>query len=172
MLKANLVVMILQTGLIVLLLVRAGNAVPPDDAFLAVSPSEASVRRSDATGACDELTPAPALSEGALRRIVREELVDRIERTLLESEAATNFDAMTPARLQTPEFHDEPVPTDPYRTEYVSQQIDYFVSVGTITSPEMTRLQSEIGRLSQTERQRLLRRLVAALNSGQLKGRL
>jgi hypothetical protein len=55
--------------------------------------------------------------------------------------------------------------------EHVSQQIDYFVSVGSITSSEMSRLQSDIARLAGAERERLLRKVVAALNSGQLKGR-
>ena len=167
MFKAILAIMILQTGLIVVLLIEVSDADPRSKQFTPVASSEARVQSPR-----EGLSPGSPLSEQALRRILREELADRVDRILLERKAAMDTETMTQARQNMPDALDEPPLADPYQVEYVSQQIDYFVSVGTITSTEMTRLQSDIARLAGAERERLLREVAAALNSGRLKGRL
>jgi hypothetical protein len=171
MLKAVLALTVLQTGLIAFLLIDRGAAGPRSDPVVPAGQPEAGARGPLAHGSREALSPESPLSEQALRRIVREELADRVDRILLEREAAVDTEMPTQARPNTPDALDEPAPADPYEVEHVSQQIDYFVSVGSITSSEMSRLQSDIARLAGAERERLLRKVVAALNSGQLKGR-
>jgi hypothetical protein len=170
--KAILAVMVLQTGLIVLLLTGGGLAGLRSDQSVRVLRPEARMEDLAVHCAHDSLSAVSPLAEEWFRRVFREELADRFDRILLERETAMTPETIPPAGQHTTLAIDEPFTADPYQVEYVSQQIDYFVSVGTITSTEMTRLQSDIARLTGMERQRLLQRLVAALNSGQLKGRL
>ena len=58
------------------------------------------------------------------------------------------------------------------RRSVVSQQLDYYVSLGRISEAEMAQLQSDIARLDPDARTDMLRRLTQALNSGMLEGRL
>jgi len=67
-------------------------------------------------------------------------------------------------------------PTDPAenqrRRELVTQQLEYFSSVGSISNTDMQILQGEIAKLDNAGRKEMLGRITQALNSGQLEGRL
>lgn len=54
----------------------------------------------------------------------------------------------------------------------VHEEIDLYIDRGRISNAEMAVLQSEIARLAPTERVQAMRRLVAAINAGDLQGRL
>ena len=56
--------------------------------------------------------------------------------------------------------------------ENVSDQIDYHMRQGAISDQEMSALQIELTTLDQAGRNLMMRKLVRALNSGDLKGRL
>lgn len=56
--------------------------------------------------------------------------------------------------------------------ELVSQQLEYYSSVGSISDLEMQQLQMDIARLDPAGRTEMLRELVRAINSGRLEGQL
>jgi hypothetical protein len=58
------------------------------------------------------------------------------------------------------------------RHEQVSQQLEYYVSIGSISNAEMQRLQMDIAKLDAKGRTEMLRELTRALNSGRLEGQL
>lgn len=65
-----------------------------------------------------------------------------------------------------------PDPDAPRRLEGVRQQLNYHISVGTISESEMATLQQQIANLDEAGRIEMLRALTRALNSGSLEGRL
>ena len=100
------------------------------------------------------------VSEVQLREIIREELVAHAT-TSAQPVVEIDRDAGS-ARADTPEYK--------YRLEKVSAQLDYFESVGEISSWEMERFHAEIAKLQATDRRRMLNRLVQSMNAGRIKG--
>jgi hypothetical protein len=56
--------------------------------------------------------------------------------------------------------------------ELVNRRVDDYISAGVISESEMARLQGDIARLDPAARRAAMQRLVRALNSGALDGRL
>ena len=56
--------------------------------------------------------------------------------------------------------------------ELVTQQLEYFSSVGSISNTDMQKLQGEIAKLDNAGRKEMLGKLARAMNSGQIKGHL
>ena len=102
------------------------------------------------------------ISEDRLRQIIREELVDQFENQSLSQPQPSRFA--------------EPAPVDPVemeaRREQISQQLEYYVSVGRISDAEMQKLQIDMAKLDAKGRTEMLRELTRALNSGRLEGQL
>lgn len=98
-----------------------------------------------------------------LRAIIREEL------SRLQGQLATPVEASptapAPARRRDPA-------ADRQRSEAVAQQIEAYSSVGAITDTQMQELQADIAQLDDASRKQMLSKLLRALNSGDIKGRL
>jgi hypothetical protein len=56
--------------------------------------------------------------------------------------------------------------------EIAMDEVDYYVSQGSISDKEMSDLQMQLVKLDQSGRKKVMRKLVQALNSGDLEGRL
>jgi hypothetical protein len=52
------------------------------------------------------------------------------------------------------------------------QQIETYRGVGSISAVQMEELQSAIAQLSEADRRQAMSRLIKAMNSGEIKGRL
>ena len=101
-------------------------------------------------------------NEDRLRQIIREELGTR-----LDGQPGPNKQ-MAPVIAPSSPDHAE----IEYQKELVSQQLEYYASVGSISDTDMQNLQSDIAKLDEASRKEMLRVLVRALNSGRLEGRL
>jgi hypothetical protein len=100
--------------------------------------------------------------EDRLRQIIREELSANLG---AQAGRETYTDpAVTAASTNAAEFE--------YRRETVSQQLDYFSSVGSISDADMQKLQRDIAKLDPAGRKEMIWKLTQALNSGRLDGRL
>ena len=99
--------------------------------------------------------------EQRLRAIIREEL------TRLQSQIGTPAAALpaAPARPRDPS-------ADQQRREAVAQQIEAYSAAGAITDAQMQELQADIAQLDDASRKQMLSKLMRALNSGDIKGRL
>ena len=107
---------------------------------------------------------APVLTDDAMRRILREELV-----------AALTEHSVMPARPTEPLHQDQDAPDDAeigYLRDSLELEIQYYIDRGEISDVEMRVLQQEMIRLPAADRRELLARLVQAMNSGELKGQL
>jgi hypothetical protein len=98
--------------------------------------------------------------ENALRRIVRSELL-----------AFRDSVAAAPENAENPEPSIDPA-ENAYRLDAVQEELSYHIERGEISELDMTNLQAEIARLDPDSRTMMMRELVSALNSGDLKGRL
>lgn len=101
-----------------------------------------------------------SVDEKLLRRIVREELAAQL--SLLpasDEDAVETHDPILEAEQQE-------------QREQVEQDIAYYIGVGKISDAEMRSLQADISRLDKEGQKQMLSRLVQALNSGELEGRL
>lgn len=105
---------------------------------------------------------ATVIDEDRLRRIIREELVVQLGNQPSSPPTAAHSAAVTSA---------DPVEMEARRKQ-LSQQLEYYVSVGSISDAEMQRLQIDIARLDAAGRTEMLRELTRALNSGRLEGQL
>jgi hypothetical protein len=110
---------------------------------------------------------AASLSPEQIRAIIREELGEWLAAFSNERPVGTSSSDSAPAAHGR-----RAAAGDPGQTEEVAHALDYYVSVGRISDAEMGRLKSDIARLPDPERRRMLAKLVGALNSGQLEGRL
>lgn len=104
-----------------------------------------------------------------LRQLIREEL---------RASAAFSIDLPAPA--------DEPasgpggaealdaagIDETAWQSVVVEQEIDFYINRGVISATEMSALQSEIAKLGPEGRVEAIRRLVGAINAGELDGRL
>ena len=111
--------------------------------------------------------PPAYVDEEQLRHIVREEL-----NAALESFSAEQSSRKPVIASPEPKNTAGDETAHQYRRESVQNEIDYYVSRGTISETEMAGLQMEIARLDASGRSEMLRELVRVLNSGDLKGRL
>ena len=99
--------------------------------------------------------------EKRLRNIVREELAR------LQVPPNTPSSA-SPARR----VHARDEPTHLQQQQLIAQQIETYRAVGAITDEQMQELQVDIAQLDEESRREMMSRLIRALNSGELKGRL
>lgn len=102
------------------------------------------------------------LPEDRFRQIIQEELraeLRHVSQVSQHQETANTNTSLNGSDLE-------------YQRDHVSQKIDYYSSVGSISDLEMQQLQMDIARLDEAGRKEMLRRLIGALNSGSLEGRL
>lgn len=147
LMKTLMTLSVLQTIGIAALVVHAFRESPP----AAPAPSPASPIAAAPAAA------APNLDEARLRAIVREELA--------QSDARAD-----PAPTVAPRPRD--VSADLHRREVIAQQIEAYRATGTITDAQMQELQADIAKLDEASRKQMMSRLLRALNSGDIKGRL
>ena len=100
--------------------------------------------------------------EDRLRQIIREEL------------AAQPDGRFGPAKQVDAVFASSSTDNaeNQYQRERVAQQLNYYMSVGSVSDADMQELQGEIAKLDEASRTEMLRKLTRALNSGQLEGHL
>ena len=150
--KTLLALSLLQTIGIVVLVVHAFR-IEPDVASGARPPNSPAAEFSPGS--------APAVAEERLRIIVREELARKHDRPV----AAGDVVPAMPAPRRDPA-------ADQRRREAIAQQIEAYSAMGTITDVQMLELQSEIAQLDEASRREMMSKLVRALNSGDIKGRM
>jgi hypothetical protein len=151
------------------------NAPPPSPAQQAASPHpEASIRgrelpperlRSDGHGAL-----SPAL-RAEMAQLIRSELRRHAGESGSKEERPT---AATGTLDSDPHASNSmPDPLEQHiQARIVDEEIRRYLEKGRISSAEMAALQTEIARLDPEARTAAMRRLVAAINSGELDGRL
>ena len=100
--------------------------------------------------------------EERLRQIIREELVAQLA-------ALPGADSQKPATVAAGPIDEAEYQ---YQFESVTQKLDLYVSVGSVSDIDMQNLLSEIMTLNEADRKQALSRLMRAMNSGALKGRL
>ena len=98
-----------------------------------------------------------------LRAIIREEL------SRLQSQPAAPSEV--PPTASAPPRPRDPA-ADQQRREAVAQQIETYRATGAITDTQMQELQADIAQLDDASRRQMLGKLMRALNSGDIKGRL
>jgi len=100
--------------------------------------------------------------EDRLRQIIREEL------------AAQPGGGFAPANQVDTVAASNPTNTaeNQRQRELVTQQLEYFSSVGNISNMDMQKLQGEIAKLDNAGRKEMLGKLTRAMNSGQIDGHL
>jgi uncharacterized small protein (DUF1192 family) len=100
--------------------------------------------------------------EERLRQIIREELsmqLADLPRRDQPRDAAVAINSTSEAEMES-------------QRELISQQLEYYSSVGSISDLEMQLLQTEIAKLDAASRKEMFSQLTRALNSGRLDGRL
>ena len=102
------------------------------------------------------------LDEAELRRVIREELA---------AAAGAGVPAQGPPAPASAASSPAP-PSSPDRVEFVNRQVDEYIRAGVISDSEMARLQSDIATLDPAARRAALQKLVRAMNTGALDGRL
>jgi len=115
----------------------------------------------------ENASPSPASTEvphfadeQLLRRIVREELAAQLNLPAQpDPHAAEPPDPVVQAEQQ-------------YRRERLEQEIEHYISVGKISDIEMQMLEADIAKLDEEGQKEMLRRLVRAINAGEIEGRL
>jgi len=107
-------------------------------------------------------TTGRCLDETEMRRVIREELA---------AAAAAGVPAQgTPASASAAVSPVPPSSAD--QVEFVNRQVDEYIRAGVISESEMARLQSDIATLDPAARRAAMQKLVRAMNSGALDGRL
>ena len=103
--------------------------------------------------------PAAVTDEALLRQIIREEIA------ALDDDVGSNATSETRTTARSPE-------EVRYQRAYVSDQIDYYASVGAISPEQMHELQREIAALDEAGRREMLSKLTRAMNAGRIEGHL
>ena len=103
------------------------------------------------------------ITESRLRQIIQEELRSHLADMGLNG-------SQQEAQLPSGRHVDSAVVAA--QRDFVLGQLDYYSSVGSISSAEMAQLQMEIAKLDDSGRTEMMSRLNRALNSGALKGNL
>ena len=124
----------------------------------AVAPQPA-VPTADSGAAQDSGVPAGYLTEAQLRRIVAEEI-----KAVIGGNTGNAVPAGTETDVRTAEKSDQ--------ARRVEEEIEYHISVGSISAADMEALQSRIATLDPAGRKRMLNKLVSAMNAGLIDGRL
>jgi hypothetical protein len=138
---------VVQTiGVVVLIVHAFGNEEQVDTATLRPA-------------SCDQ-TDAVMLrgDEARLRNVIREEL--------------TRLQAQPLQRTRLPATGRARAESDARLSQELAQQIQTYRAIGTITDEQMQELQTGIVQLNPSSRRELMSKLVQALNSGEMKGRL
>jgi len=104
----------------------------------------------------------PAMDEERLRQIIREE-VRYLSQDIREARQAEG---------NAPAIATEDPQVLAQQMDYVAQQIEYYKSLGSISSEEMDELQFEVARLGSAGRKQMMSRLVSAMNAGEIRGKL
>ena len=109
--------------------------------------------------------PQGGLSVDEIRQVIREELAALDERQLQPSYQASVSAA--------------PVPSNPPHSEetdmlakQLGQDLDYYVSKGSISEAEMAEFQQKMARLPAEQRAQMRRKLTKAISAGDVQGRL
>lgn len=105
---------------------------------------------------------APAADDERLRTIIREELSREHTRPAAANE-------ISPVAAKPPRV---PTTADLQQRDAIAQQIEVYRAAGTITEAQMLELQSAIAMLDDASRRQMMSRLMNALNSGDIRGRL
>lgn len=168
--RVLVVLVALQTAAIAALLMKIDAL---EDSVTAIALSQSSNLMIEAADERTVETPSAVvqldshLVQSKLRVIVRDELA---------AAHAAYFPAQYPQRDRAePESeHDggEKAREDQQQLEIVSGDIDYYVSQGSISEAEMAALQIQLAKLDLSGRKQMMRKLLGALNSGALAGRL
>ena len=157
--KTWMILSVLQTiGLAVLIIQSFGKG--PQSA------PEQQAQKAGAATLSQSLRDAPngnalLADEKRLRKIVREELAR------LQTQPNMPSSASAAHRVDA---GDEPA--DFQQQQLIAQQIEAYRAVGSITDQQMHELQVDIAQLDEKSRREMMSRLIQALNSGELKGRL
>jgi hypothetical protein len=164
------VLVALQTAAIAALLMKIDAL---EDSVTAISLAQSSDLIIEAAGERTVENPSTAvqldthLIQSELRGIVRDELA---------AAHAAYFPAQYPQRERAePESEHgggEKAREYQQQLEIVSGDIDYYVSEGSISEAEMAALQIQLAKLDLSGRKQMMRKLLDALNSGDLAGRL
>ena len=145
--KTLITLSVLQTIGIAALVVHAFHEPPPAAPEVRPASPLTSTVSSAPTG----------VDEVQLRTVIREEL------------ARLNVDSGTPTAAASKPRNPS---VDRQRRDAIEQRIDAYSSAGSITDTEMLELQAEIAKLDESSRKQMMSKLVRALNSGDIKGRL
>lgn len=159
--KTFIAISIIQLAAILLLYAEITNLDDSLQTVLAAEQQPVSVSDVTRLPTSDDAN-AGVINEDRLRQIIREELVAHVENgSLPESQVSRSVASATvdPLKMEA-------------RREQISQQLEYYVSVGRISDAEMQKLQIDIAKLDADGRTEMLRELTRALNSGRLEGRL
>jgi len=161
--KIVTVLVLLQTGVLLLLF---GKIVSIEDEMTLATPGEKNTSvTDDLAGTQSQSFSSDAYlypNEDRLRNIIREELSAELNR---ESEPDQQTAPVVAAgSMDTTEME--------YQQAQVAQQLDTYVSVGSISDADMQKLQMDIAKLDDAGRTEMLRELSRAFNSGRLRGRL
>jgi len=134
----------------------------PDEPQVARAAPVPAARTASESGAC--------LDEAELRRVIREEMAAAgMGRASASAEPAPA--AAQPAAAQAAASPPVPV-SSPEQVDFVNRRMDDYIRAGVISQSEMTRLQIDIARLDPVARRAAMQKLVRAMNSGALDGRL
>lgn len=162
MFKALIILSLIQTGLLILLYSRT-TALESELTALSLealgTTASGSLLSPSVESSLDETRSS--IDDARLRQIIREELSTI---TAIASNSggrapeSVTYDAGTEAERQV-------------QLDQVSQRIEYYSSVGSISEIEMGNLEMEIAKLDAAGRKAMLRKLTQALNSGAIDGR-
>jgi hypothetical protein len=148
---------VLQTVGIAALVLHAFGAKHPADPAQRSSSTSAAAMPSASNAPTNDA--AQNVGEDRLRAIVREELAR------LQLSAQSNASPSIEAQPHNP-------PLDVHQREAVAQQIEAYRGAGAITDAQMQELQADIAQLDDASRKKMMSKLIRALNSGEIKGRL
>lgn len=135
---------------------------PPEPAR---APAAAPVEETAAAEGSARVSAGPPAypDAGEIRLIVRQELASQLGPLLSAPRVA---EAAAPPEDPAAEAERA------HQFEWVGQEIERYVGLGKISDLEMQLLQGEIAKLDKEGQRKLLGRLVRALNTGELEGRL
>jgi hypothetical protein len=166
MVKVVAGLLLAQTAVLLLLLSHVLSVRESEDApdTLVGSPTASVQRQSSALQSVNRQAQSGAIGidEALLREVIREELGSHRPNDL-ESRYAAEAPSLPDPQMDL-EYQ--------RRSLIVDERLTYFGQVGQITPAEMGSLQADIAQLRPEEREAMFKRLVRALNSGAIKGRL
>jgi hypothetical protein len=112
------------------------------------------------------LSPAsPASSSGAASSVGEERLRAIVREELARLQSQGNASSSVESQPRNPSV-------DVFQRDAVAQQIEAYRGAGTITDAQMQELQTNIAQLDEASRKQMMSKLIRALNSGEIKGRL